>query len=173
MGEQAPGWYYCGHGQLRFMDADGWTDQYKSADSQRANALFAAPAATTSDPQQHVPASRSRGRTGVKLLVAVGLIGVVGTGAAFATAAMKPAEPQLPYSASPFIDEGGLALGGPPEPTIPAKKGNPSPSECVKLRSQLHAWSDYQNGHRPADSTDRFPSKGDVRYLATKCGLKY
>lgn len=173
MGEQAPGWYYCGHGQLRFMDADGWTDQYKSADSNRANALSAAPAATTSDPQQHVPASRSRGRTGVRLLVAVGLIGVVGTGAAFASAAMKPAESQLSYSASPLIDEDGFALGGPLAPTIPAKKGNPSPSECVKLRSQLHAWSDYQNAYGPGDTTVRFPSKDDVRYLATKCGLKY
>jgi len=173
MGEQAPGWYYCGHGQLRFMDADGWTDQYKSADSTRANALLAAPAATTADPQQHVPASRSRGRTGVRLLVAVCLIGVVGTGAAFATTAMKPGDPQSPYSASPFIDQDGFALGGPPAPTIPAKKDNPSHSECVKLRSQLHAWSDYQNAYRPADSTDRLPPKSDVRYLATECGLKY
>jgi len=155
------------------MDADGWTDQYKSADSTRANALLAAPAATTSDPQQHVPASRSRGRTGVRLLVAVCLIGVVGTGAAFATAAMKPAEPQSPYSASPFIDEHGFALGGPPAPTIPAKKDNPSHSECVKLRNQLHAWSHYQNAYRPADSTDRLPSKGVVRYLSTECGLEY
>jgi hypothetical protein len=155
------------------MDADGWTDQYKSADSTRANALLAAPAATTSDPQQHVPASRSRGRTGVRLLVAVCLIGVVGTGAAFATAAMKPAEPQSPYSASPFIDEHGFALGGPPAPTIVAKKDNPSHSECVKLRNQMHAWSDYQNAYRPADSTDRLPSKGVVRYLSTECGLKF
>jgi len=107
------------------------------------------------------------------LLVAVCLIGVVGTGAAFATAAMKPAEPQSPYSASPFIDEHGFALGGPPAPTIVAKKDNPSHSECVKLRNQMHAWSDYQNAYRPADSTDRLPSKGVVRYLSTECGLKF
>ena len=27
-----PGWYYVGNGQLRYMDGDGWTDQYKRTD---------------------------------------------------------------------------------------------------------------------------------------------
>jgi hypothetical protein len=27
------GWYYVGHGQLRFMDADGWTEQYRNIDN--------------------------------------------------------------------------------------------------------------------------------------------
>jgi len=32
MGVDKPGWYYVGNGQLRYMDADGWTDQYKKID---------------------------------------------------------------------------------------------------------------------------------------------
>jgi len=28
-----PGWYYVGDGQLRYMDPNGWTDQYKLVDS--------------------------------------------------------------------------------------------------------------------------------------------
>ena len=27
-----PGWYYVGNGQLRHMDGDGWTEEYKPAD---------------------------------------------------------------------------------------------------------------------------------------------
>ena len=27
------GWYYVGHGRQRFMDADGWTDQYRMLDN--------------------------------------------------------------------------------------------------------------------------------------------
>jgi hypothetical protein len=30
MSEDMPGWYYVGNAQLRYMDADGWTEQYKS-----------------------------------------------------------------------------------------------------------------------------------------------
>ena len=33
MGEDKPGWYYVGPGHLRYMDADGWTDQYKPLDA--------------------------------------------------------------------------------------------------------------------------------------------
>jgi len=29
MGADEPGWHYVGSGQLRYMDGDGWTDQYK------------------------------------------------------------------------------------------------------------------------------------------------
>jgi len=32
MGKDLPGWYYVGDGQKRYMDADGWTDQYKAFD---------------------------------------------------------------------------------------------------------------------------------------------
>ncbi len=33
MNRSKSGWYYVGHGQLRFMDADGWTDQYRNIDN--------------------------------------------------------------------------------------------------------------------------------------------
>lgn len=32
MAKDLPGWYYVGDGQKRYMDADGWTDQYESFD---------------------------------------------------------------------------------------------------------------------------------------------
>ena len=32
MGKDLPGWYYVGNSQKRYMDADGWTDQYKTID---------------------------------------------------------------------------------------------------------------------------------------------
>jgi hypothetical protein len=31
MAEDKPGWYYVGNGQLRYMDGDGWTEEYKPA----------------------------------------------------------------------------------------------------------------------------------------------
>ena len=27
------GWYYVGHGRLRFMDEDCWTDEYRNIDN--------------------------------------------------------------------------------------------------------------------------------------------
>ncbi len=32
MAGDKPGWYYVGNGQLRHMDGDGWTEEYKPAD---------------------------------------------------------------------------------------------------------------------------------------------
>lgn len=32
MAEEKPGWYYVGDGHLRYIAADGWTDQYTLAD---------------------------------------------------------------------------------------------------------------------------------------------
>ena len=32
MGVDKPGWYYVGDDQFRYMDADGWTDQYRPRD---------------------------------------------------------------------------------------------------------------------------------------------
>ena len=32
MGKDLPGWYYVGNSRKRYMDADGWTDQYKAFD---------------------------------------------------------------------------------------------------------------------------------------------
>jgi hypothetical protein len=32
MGKDLPGWYYVGNSQKRYMDADGWTDQYTTID---------------------------------------------------------------------------------------------------------------------------------------------
>jgi hypothetical protein len=38
MAGDKPGWYYVGNGQLRYMDGDGWTEEYKPADRAGAGA---------------------------------------------------------------------------------------------------------------------------------------
>lgn len=46
------GWYYVGHGQLRYMDADGWTEQYRNIDNPPPAVAHAVPAASPSQPTQ-------------------------------------------------------------------------------------------------------------------------
>ncbi|GAB3487839.1 hypothetical protein [Flexivirga lutea] len=70
-------------------------------------------------------------------------------------------------------DANGFALGGPPAPTPPANYNNPSHADCLKYLSELRAWSDYQNQHRPAGSTNDLPGSGDVQYLWSACHLNY
>jgi hypothetical protein len=94
MGVDKPGWYYVGNGQLRYMDGDGWTDQYKRTDDPykpideppvRARPLQAntepvnrvsPSAATTNKPPG---AKKPRRRTSLLVIaVCVGLVGVGG-----------------------------------------------------------------------------------------------
>lgn len=44
MGADKPGWYYVGNDQFRYMDVDGWTDQYKPKDGAKAPDAETAPA---------------------------------------------------------------------------------------------------------------------------------
>lgn len=70
-------------------------------------------------------------------------------------------------------DANGFALGGPPYPASPANYQHPTAAECVRFRSQLRAWSNFQNAHRPPGATSGLPSSGDVQYLFIYCHLKY
>jgi len=70
-------------------------------------------------------------------------------------------------------DSNGFALGGPPQPKGPANYNAPSQSDCLRFRDELRAWSDYQNQHRPAGSTNYLPSSGEVQYLHIVCHLDY
>lgn len=70
-------------------------------------------------------------------------------------------------------DANGFALGGPPAVTSPANYDHPSHSDCLQFRDELRAWSNYQNQHRPAGSTNRLPSSGEVQYLYIVCHLEY
>lgn len=67
----------------------------------------------------------------------------------------------------------GFALGGPPTPSLPSDYSHPSHAECLKYLSEVRAWSNYQNQHRPAGSTNDLPMSGDVQYLGTVCHLNY
>ena len=70
-------------------------------------------------------------------------------------------------------DANGFALGGPPAATSPANYDHPSHSDCLQFRDELRAWSNYQNQHRPAGSTNDLPSSGEVQYLYVACHLEY
>ena len=67
-------------------------------------------------------------------------------------------------------DANGWALGGPPQPSTP---NHPTPASCATFRNQLHAWSDYQNAHRPYPSANSLPMSGQIQWLFTVCGMKY
>jgi hypothetical protein len=70
-------------------------------------------------------------------------------------------------------DANGFALGGPRQATSPANYDHPSRSDCLRFRDELRAWSNYQNKHRPASSTNYLPSSGDTQYLFVVCHLRY
>lgn len=72
------GWYYVGNAELRYMDADGWTDQYKLIEDRRA---VAPPVNNESadDPEpEATPTKRRSGRRTSALAIAVcaGLVAV-------------------------------------------------------------------------------------------------
>lgn len=58
-------------------------------------------------------------------------------------------------------------------PTPPSDYGHPSHAECLSYRSELRAWSNYQNQHRPAGSANNLPMSGEVQYLWMSCRLNY
>lgn len=72
------GWYYVGNAELRYMDADGWTDQYKAIEDRRA----VAPSVhneSADDPEPGVTSTKRRpGRRTSALAIAVcaGLVAV-------------------------------------------------------------------------------------------------
>ena len=66
-----------------------------------------------------------------------------------------------------------FAPGGPSPATMTAGYDHPSHSDCLKLRDQVRAWSDFQNAHRPTGFAPDLPSSGDVQYLREACGLSY
>ena len=70
-------------------------------------------------------------------------------------------------------DADGFALDGPPRAKAPANYSHPSHSDCLRFRDELRAWSNYQNQHRPPDSTNDLPSSGEVQYLYMYCHLNY
>ncbi len=70
-------------------------------------------------------------------------------------------------------DVNAFAMGGPAPATVPASYDHPRPSDCLKFRDQLRAWSEFQNAHRPTGFTNHLPSNGDVQYLQAACGLSY
>lgn len=96
------------------------------------------------------------------------------TAAATVAAAKVAAEKKAAAAKAPVRrDANGFALDGPPQATSPANYDNPSQSDCLQFRDQLRAWSNYQNQHRPAGSTNQLPSSGEVQYLYIVCHLDY
>ena len=67
-------------------------------------------------------------------------------------------------------DANGFALGGPPRPSLAE---HPTKTQCTTYRDALVAWSNYQDQHRPAGSTNLLPMSGEVQNLAFTCNLTY
>jgi hypothetical protein len=92
---------------------------------------------------------------------------------------VAPAPPAVGPTKSPMKntpigrDANGFALGGPPAPRGPANYEHPTHADCLRHLREVRAWSNYQNAHRPAGSTNYLPSSGDVQYLFVVCGLRY
>lgn len=184
MGADQLGWFYF-DGQLRYKDANGWTERYKPIEIRGA----AAPprgktldAKAEAEPGSKAPRRRGRSRrrrvTHVLTVVCAGLLGLgLGGGwlrpdllhgnVSWVTVHVGRAQ-RAP--AGPSID--AFAVGGPSPATVPAIYNRPTHSECVRFRDQLRAWSQYQNAHRPAGYA-KLPSASDLQFLTTTCGLSY
>lgn len=91
MDTNEPRWFYVGDGQLRLKEGDEWTEQYEKIEKPRARATEATETAESASAQP-VPAAVKRGRVVVWLALCAAMVVVAGTGAAFATGALKPAE---------------------------------------------------------------------------------
>jgi len=94
MGKDLPGWYYVGNSQKRYMDADGWTDQYKTindpyekidkppararplrANTEPADRVSPSPATANKPPAVKQPRRRM---SPIMIAFCVGLLGVGG-----------------------------------------------------------------------------------------------
>jgi len=72
------GWYYVGNAELRYMDTDGWTDQYKPIEDRRAVAT-SVNNESADEPEPEVTSTKRRpGRRTSALAIAVcaGLVAV-------------------------------------------------------------------------------------------------
>ncbi len=187
------GWYYF-NGQLRYKDGLGWTDRYKAIEGPGAK-----PPPSGGKSSDHADAHGSpSGKHGHRrsYLLATVCAGLLGLGATmavhnpetlhgWASVASDRADeakalvlPQ-PVSTTDALtapeprDVNAFAPGGPPPATVPLSYNHPSPTDCLKFRDQVRAWSNFQNAHRPSGFTNDLPSSGDVQYLHTACNLGY
>jgi hypothetical protein len=113
MGENEPGWYNVGDGQLRYKDGEDWTDQYRDIDS----------AAGTSDvgphgsPSQGAPAAQvTRSVRSTKLVGLVSgiaaLIILAAIGVYFVALRSLPSTVSWAPSASAMVPGGVLTVSG-------------------------------------------------------------
>jgi hypothetical protein len=187
------GWYYF-NGQLRYKDGLGWTDRYKAIEGPGAK-----PPPSNGKSSDHADAPTSPGRKHSRrrsYLLATVWAGLLGLGVTMAVhnpdtlhgwvslasdradqakalILPQPISTSKPLTAPGPRDVNAFAPGGPPAATVPLSYNHPSPSDCLKFRDQVRAWSDFQNAHRPSGFTKDLPSSGDVQYLHTACNLGY
>jgi len=186
------GWYYF-NGQLRYRDGLGWTDRYKPIEGPGAK-----PPSSNGKSSDHTDAhgspegKHSRRRSYLLAAACAVLLGFGVTIAmhpdtlhgwislasdradqAKALIVPQPISTSEPLTAPGSRDVNAFAPGGPPPATVPLSYNHPSPSDCLKFRDQVRAWSDFQNAHRPSGFTNHLPSSGDVQYLRSACGLGY
>jgi hypothetical protein len=117
-----PTWYYVGNGQLRFMDADGWTDQYRNIDDP-------APAALAEDPVHRFSPAPQEGlssqvRTWLIAVTTAGVTAVV-LGAGWSTGAFFDAGPPQQSTVASLQ---GVAPKATTRPAAAKPKPTPAPS---------------------------------------------
>ena len=187
------GWYYF-NGQLRYRDGLGWTDRYKPIEGPGATPPPSnGKSSDHADAHQSPDGKHSRRRS---YLLAAACAVLLGLGASVALRSPdtlhgwvslasdranqakalilpQPVSTSEPLTAPRPRDVNAFAPGGPQPATVPLSYNHPSPSDCLKFRDQVRAWSDFQNAHRPSGFTNTLPSSGDVQYLHSACGLGY
>lgn len=187
------GWYYF-NGQLRYRDGLGWTDRYKPIEGPGAS-----PAPSNGKSSDHADAPASQGGKHSRrrsYLLAAACAVLLGLGVSLAThntetlsrwvslasdradqakalILPQPVSTSEPLTAPGPRNVNAFAPGGPPPATLPLSYTHPSPSDCLKFRDQVRAWSQFQNAHRPSGFTNDLPSSGDVQYLHSACNLGY
>jgi hypothetical protein len=126
------GWYYVGNGQLRFMDDDGWTEQYRNIDNPPRAVPPAEPGPISAAPADREPADRpSRPIMAWFLAGAVTAALAVMAGAPRALGALFEQSAQV-LAPAPTAQGGPAegAVAGPPPPS-PAAPVTASPAAAL------------------------------------------
>jgi hypothetical protein len=121
------GWYYVGHGQLRFMDANGWTDEYRNIDNPPRAVQPEEPGPSSAVPTDLEPADGEPVDRSGRRVVAWFLAGAV-TAVLAVMAGAPHALVALFETSAEVLAPAPLAQGGPADGVT---AGRPPPSDAT------------------------------------------
>jgi hypothetical protein len=152
------GWYYVGHGQLRFMDAEGWTDRYRSIDNpprKMAAEQFAPVAAVPADQE----AAAKPDRRVMAWFVAGAVTAVLAVIAGAPRALVALYEQSAEVLAPAPMAQGGPAEGVVAAPLASSEATSPtSPTSSATATSTSATSSDSPTSSAPASPTPASPT---------------